>query len=100
MEPDCAEIVVEFSVPKVIGRVGGSSTSNGLRVVVVVVVVDDVDVVVVTVLVVVVVVVVIVVPKAFPFPAPTTISAVTVLVWYSVGTSTLSKIDRMRLVTR
>lgn len=33
VDPDCAETDVEFSVPKVIGKVGGRSTSNGLPVV-------------------------------------------------------------------
>lgn len=32
MEPDCAEIIVEFSVRKFIGRVGGRSTSSGIPV--------------------------------------------------------------------
>lgn len=32
VEPDCAEITVEFPVPKVIGRVGGRSMSNGFPV--------------------------------------------------------------------
>ncbi|KAI4500968.1 hypothetical protein M0802_003771 [Mischocyttarus mexicanus] len=68
------EIVVEFSVAKVIGRVGGSSTSNGLSIVVVVVVV---------VVGLVVVVVVVVVDESRVFTLPDTISAVTVLVWYS-----------------
>jgi hypothetical protein len=33
VDPDCAETDVELSVPKVIGRVGGKSTSNGFPVV-------------------------------------------------------------------
>lgn len=33
VDPDCAETDVEFSVPKVIGKVGGRSTSNGFPVV-------------------------------------------------------------------
>lgn len=33
VEPICAETDVEFSVPKVIGSVGGRSTSNGFPVV-------------------------------------------------------------------
>lgn len=107
VEPDCAEIVVEFMVAKVIGKVGGSWTSNGLIVaivviiavvVVVIAVVVVIGVGVVDVLVAIAVAFVIVVPKTFPLPATTT-SAITVLVWYSVCISTLSRIDRMRLVT-